>query len=126
MPDDLGGGFVTGELLLRADGVLLRRQTLFSRRGRQPLRGVRPLGRGHVVGGQTDPERAAIVLHHRGYDLHQRDPAGLGTPQWERSRRIPHRRVTVKTGGNSFVLALSRLGARGTRTRPVRPRPSAR
>jgi hypothetical protein len=29
MPDDLGGGFVTGELLLRADGVLLRRQTLF-------------------------------------------------------------------------------------------------
>ncbi len=29
MPDDLGGGFVTGELLLRADGVLLRRQTLY-------------------------------------------------------------------------------------------------
>jgi hypothetical protein len=28
MPDHLGGGFVTGELLLRADGVLLRRQTL--------------------------------------------------------------------------------------------------
>jgi len=28
IPDDLGGGFVTGELLLRADGVLLRRQTL--------------------------------------------------------------------------------------------------
>jgi len=33
MPDDLGGGFVTGELLLRADGVLLRRQTLFFRTG---------------------------------------------------------------------------------------------
>ena len=29
MPDDLGGGFVTGELLLRADGALLRRQTLY-------------------------------------------------------------------------------------------------
>lgn len=29
MPDHLGGGFVTGELLLRADGVLLRPQTLF-------------------------------------------------------------------------------------------------
>jgi hypothetical protein len=29
MPDDLGGGFVTGELLLHADGVLLRRQTLY-------------------------------------------------------------------------------------------------
>jgi hypothetical protein len=28
MPDDLGGGFVTGELLLHADGVLLRRQML--------------------------------------------------------------------------------------------------
>src|ERR1022692_5324546 len=25
MPDDLGGGFVCGELLLRSDGILLRR-----------------------------------------------------------------------------------------------------
>jgi hypothetical protein len=33
MPDDLGGGFVTGQLLLRADGVLLRRQTLFFQTG---------------------------------------------------------------------------------------------
>jgi hypothetical protein len=31
IPDHLGGRFVTGQLLLRADGVLLRRQTLFSR-----------------------------------------------------------------------------------------------
>ena len=29
MSDDLGGGFVTCELLLHADGVLLRRQTLY-------------------------------------------------------------------------------------------------
>jgi hypothetical protein len=30
--------------------------------------------------GETDPQRAAIVLHYRGYDLHQRDPADLDTP----------------------------------------------
>ena len=29
--------------------------------------------------GEIDPEWAAIVLHYRGYDLHQRDPADLGT-----------------------------------------------
>jgi hypothetical protein len=30
--------------------------------------------------GETDPERAAIVFHYRGYDLHQLDPADLGSP----------------------------------------------
>jgi hypothetical protein len=29
MPDELGGGFVTGQLLLRGDGVLLRRYSKF-------------------------------------------------------------------------------------------------
>ena len=82
MPDDLGGGFVTGELLLRADGVLLRRQTLFFSTGDGSLsEGFGPWEEVAWWEGETDPQRAAIVLHYRGYDLHQRDPADLGTPQ---------------------------------------------
>lgn len=81
MPDDLGGGFVTGEFLLRADGVLLRRQALFFPAGDGNL--AEEFGPWEEVTwweGETDPERTAIVLHYRGYDLHQRDPADLGTP----------------------------------------------
>jgi hypothetical protein len=78
MPDDLGGGFVTGELLLRADGVLLRRQTLFFRTGDGKLSaGFGPWEQVTWWEGEADRERAAIVLHYRGYDLHQLDPAGL-------------------------------------------------
>jgi hypothetical protein len=81
MPDDLGGGFVTGELLLRADGVLLRRQTLFFPTGDGRLsEGFGPWEEVTWWEGETDPERAARVLHYRGYDLHRRDPAELGTP----------------------------------------------
>ena len=29
--------------------------------------------------GEADPERASIVLHYRGYDLHQLDPADPGS-----------------------------------------------
>ena len=91
MPDDLGGGFVTGELLLRADGVLLRRQTLFFPTGDGSLsEGFGPWEEVTWWEGETDPQRAAIVLHYRGYDLHQRDPGGLGTPgSGECARRIP-------------------------------------
>jgi hypothetical protein len=38
------------------------------------------MGRGQVVGGEADPERAASMLHQRGYDLYQLDPADLGSP----------------------------------------------
>jgi hypothetical protein len=80
MPDDLGGGFVTGEPLLRADGVLLRRQTLFFPTGDGNLaEGFGPWEEVTWWEGETDPERATIVLHYRGYDLQQRDPADLGT-----------------------------------------------
>jgi hypothetical protein len=80
MPDDLGGGFVTGELLLRADGVLLRRQTLFFPTGDgQLLAGFGPWEQVTWWEGEADPDRAAIVLHYRGYDLHQLDPADLSS-----------------------------------------------
>jgi hypothetical protein len=63
MPDDLGGGFVTGELLLRADGVLLRRQTLFFPTGDGNLSaGFGPWEEVTWWEGETDPEQAAAGL----------------------------------------------------------------
>jgi hypothetical protein len=81
MPDDLGDGFVTGELLLRADGVLLRRQTLFFPTGDGQLSaGFGPWEEITWWAGEADPGRAASVLHYRGYDLHKLDPASMSEP----------------------------------------------
>ena len=81
MPDDLGGGFVTGELLLRADGILLRRQTLYFPTGGDKLSpGFGPWEQITWWEGEADSERAARVLHYRGYDLHKLDPASMSKP----------------------------------------------
>jgi hypothetical protein len=74
MPDELGGGFVTGELLLRGDGMLLRRYSKFL----STAEGKLTPGHGpwEVVtwwSPEHDPERAARVLNYRGYDLHKLD-----------------------------------------------------
>jgi hypothetical protein len=68
--------------------------------------------------GETDPERAAIVLHYRGYDLHQRDPADLGTPG---SGNAPGESPLTGNGNGQRQLhrtCPSRSRARGIRTRP--------
>ena len=81
MPDHLGGGFVTGELLLRVDGVLLRRQTLFFPTGDGKLsEGFGPWEQVTWWAGEADPDRAANVLHYRGYDLHKLDLATMTGP----------------------------------------------
>ena len=81
MPDDLGGGFVTGELL-----APVTRGWRFA----APSDPLFPTGDGNLSAGfgpweeltwwegEADPERAAIVLHHRGY-TYQLDPADLGS-----------------------------------------------
>lgn len=91
MPDDLGGGFVTGELLLRADGVLLRRQTLFFPTGDGSLsEGFGPWEEVTWWEGETDPQRAAIVLHYAATTCISAIPGALGTPgSGECARRIP-------------------------------------
>lgn len=77
MPDELGGGFVTGELLLRGDGVLLRRYSNFVTTGNGRLSaGHGPWEEVTWWAPESDPERAARVLHYRGYDLHKRLPPG--------------------------------------------------
>src|SRR6516225_6002221 len=59
MPADLGGGFLTGELLLCAAGVLLRRQTLFFRPGTAASqRGSVPGRRSR--GGRARPTRSGL------------------------------------------------------------------
>jgi hypothetical protein len=86
MPDEAGGGFVTGELLLRTDGVLLRRPTQYAT---TPAGGLKPgFGPWEKVpwwNSETDPQRAAGILHYRGYDLHKRDPADPGQPRHDES-----------------------------------------
>jgi hypothetical protein len=83
MPDEAGGGFVTGELLLRSDGVLLRRPTQYTT---TPEGGLKPgFGPWEEVpwwnSDVTDPHNAAGILHYRGYDLHRRDPADPDQPR---------------------------------------------
>jgi len=81
MPDDLGGGFVTGELLLRADGVLLRRQTRFFPAEDGSLsEGFGPWKEVTWWTGEAEPGKAARVLYNRGYDLHELDPANMSNP----------------------------------------------
>jgi hypothetical protein len=81
MPDDLGGGFVTGELLLRADGVMLRRQTHYFSTGSGKLSpGFGPRKQVIWWEGEADSERAAKVLSYHGYDLHKLDPASMSKP----------------------------------------------
>jgi len=76
MPDELGGGFVTGQLLLRGDGVLLRRYSrYFSAPGGKLIPGHGPWEEVSWWTAERDVERAARVLHYRGYDLHQLDTA---------------------------------------------------
>jgi hypothetical protein len=76
MPDELGGGFVTGQLLLRGDGVLLRRYSRFvSAPDGKPTPGHGPWEEVSWWTPERDPQRAARVLHYRGYDLHKLDIA---------------------------------------------------
>lgn len=76
MPDELGGGFVSGELLLRGDGTLLRRYSKFIATADGNLApGHGPWEEVSWWTPERDPERAAQVLHYRGYDLHQQDVA---------------------------------------------------
>lgn len=73
MPDELGGGFVAGQLLLRTDGTLLRRYSS----------GGPDYGPWDTVPGwtpQPNVERAAAALHYNGYDLH---PAGGPPPRYD-------------------------------------------
>lgn len=67
--DDAGGGFVSGEVLLRSDGVLLRRYgTSHSRDGQTTWR-YGPWEPDRLWAGPTDAEGALRWLKARGYGL---------------------------------------------------------
>jgi len=69
MSDDLGGGFVCGELLLRGDGVLLRRYGGSSYRSGQVTWKYGPWDVVSWWPGETDPRQVVALLKSRGYDL---------------------------------------------------------
>ena len=69
MPEDLGGGFVSGELLLRTDGVLLRRYGGSSYRAGQLTWQFKPWEPVTWWSGETGPQRAVAILKGRGDDL---------------------------------------------------------
>jgi hypothetical protein len=57
----------------------MRRQTLyFPRKDGKLSAGFGPWEEVTWWEGETDFERAANVLHYRGYDLHELDPASMG------------------------------------------------
>ena len=57
MPDELGGGFVSGELLLRTDGILLRRYGGSSHRARQVTWKYGPWDEVTWWTGETNPSK---------------------------------------------------------------------
>ena len=73
MPDDLGGGFVCGELLLRSDGVLLRRYGGSSYHAGQITWKYGAWDQVSWWTGETDPQQAVALLKSRGYDLLKHD-----------------------------------------------------
>ena len=77
MPEDLGGGFVSGELLLRTDGVLLRRYGGSSYRAGQLTWQFKPWEPVTWWSGETGPQRAVAILKGRGYDLCEHDPVPI-------------------------------------------------
>ena len=77
MPDDLGGGFVCGELLLRSDGVLLRRYGGDSYRAGQVTWKYGPWDEVSWWTGETDPQQAVALLKSRRYDLSEHDPVPI-------------------------------------------------
>jgi hypothetical protein len=93
MPDHVGGGFVTGELLLRADGVLLRRQTLFFPTGDGRLsEGFGPWEEVTWWEGEADP-----VL--------SRSPIGLSSRRDGAGTSLPIQTVTSSAFCSSLILA---------------------
>jgi hypothetical protein len=82
MPDDLGGGFVSGELLLRTDGVLLRRYGGSSYRAGQITWQFKPWEPVTWWSGETDPRYAVAILKGRGYDLCEPDPVPIDQPRF--------------------------------------------
>ena len=73
MPDDLDGGFVCGELLLRSDGVLLRRYGGSSYHAGQITWRYGPWDQVSWWTGETGPQQAVALLKSRGYDLLKHD-----------------------------------------------------
>lgn len=69
VPDDAGGGVVTGQFLLQADGVLLRRMGGSSTRLGETTWSYGDWSPVPAWPGETDPARAATLLRARGYDL---------------------------------------------------------
>jgi hypothetical protein len=76
-PEERGGGYVSGEFLLRSDGVLLRRYgTSYTNKDGDTWR----FSPWQVVSwwrGPADPERAIRTLKRQGYDLHQPSPVPI-------------------------------------------------
>jgi hypothetical protein len=80
MPDELGGDFVAGELLLRTDGVLLRRYGGSSYRAGQVTWKYGPWDEVTWWTGETNPQQAVALLKSRGYDLLKHDPVPIDKP----------------------------------------------
>jgi len=74
MPDELGGGFVCGELPLRSDGILLRRYGGSTYRTGQFTWNFQPWEQVTWWTGETNPQQAIAILKCRGYDLCEPDP----------------------------------------------------
>ena len=67
--DDAGGGFASGEFLLRGDGVLLRRYVISRYREGQTTYQCRPWEPVVWWEGETDPAAALQLLKGHGYGL---------------------------------------------------------
>ena len=67
--DDAGGGFASGEFLLRGDGVLLRRSVMSRYRDGQTTYHCRPWEPVGWWEGETDPDAALRLLKAHGYGL---------------------------------------------------------
>jgi len=74
-PEADGGGFVTGEFLLRADGVMLRRMSQSLTRADTTTWQYGDWATVPGWPGETDPDRAARLLREWGYDLAPPGPA---------------------------------------------------
>lgn len=77
MPDDLGGGYVAGELLLRGDGVLLRRYGSAAYHDGQTTWRFRAWARVEWWPGESDPTAALRLLKGNGYGLHRPSPVRI-------------------------------------------------
>ncbi len=84
-PEDDGGGFVSGEFLLRGDGVVLRRMGWSSTRAGTTTWSYGPWSPVPDWPAGTDPDRAARLLRDRGYHLGPPGPV----PPAERTATTP-------------------------------------